>query len=87
MIAGAYSSVFIATPLLALMREAEPAMREHNAKLARRAARRTTSTPSTPLATIDAAAPLSGARLDTATARLILSPFGALCSQSSHTEH
>ena len=38
-------------------------------------------------ATIDAAAPLSGARLDTATARLILSPFGALCSQSSHTEH
>lgn len=60
MIAGAYSSVFIATPLLALMREAEPAMREHNAKLARRAARRTTSTPSTPLATIDAAAVSAG---------------------------
>jgi alpha-glucosidase len=43
--------------------------------------------PDWPSATIDAAAPLSGARLDTATARLILSPFGALCSQSSHTEH
>jgi alpha-glucosidase len=37
-------------------------------------------------ATLDSAAPLSGARLDTAAARLILSPFGALCSQSSRTE-
>ena len=39
MIAGAYSSIFIATPLLAPMREAEPAQAEHRARLARRAAR------------------------------------------------
>jgi len=39
MVAGAYSSIFIATPLLADMREAEPGMKEHRAKLARRAAR------------------------------------------------
>ena len=39
MIAGAYSSIFIATPLLAQMREAEPQMRDHRERLARRAAR------------------------------------------------
>ncbi|MEA4943098.1 MAG: protein translocase subunit SecF [Propionicimonas sp.] len=39
MIAGAYSSIFIASPLLADMREAEPAMKEHRARLERRAAR------------------------------------------------
>ena len=39
MIAGAYSSLFIATPLLAQMREAEPAMKEHRQRLERRAAR------------------------------------------------
>ena len=38
-------------------------------------------------AAIDSTAPLRGARLDTASARLILSPFGALCSQSSRTEN
>ena len=37
MVAGAYSSIFIATPLLAQMREAEPEMDEHRAQLARRA--------------------------------------------------
>jgi preprotein translocase subunit SecF len=36
MIVGAYSSIFIATPLLAQMREAQPDMKEHRAKLARR---------------------------------------------------
>lgn len=36
MIAGAYSSIFIASPLLAQLREAKPDMREHRAKLARR---------------------------------------------------
>lgn len=41
MIVGAYSSLFIATPLLAQMREAEPAMKEHRARLERRAARGT----------------------------------------------
>ena len=39
MIIGAYSSIFIATPLLAQMREVEPEMREHRARLERRAAR------------------------------------------------
>ncbi len=39
MIAGAYSSIFIATPLLAQMREADPDMVEHRERLARRAAR------------------------------------------------
>ncbi len=41
MIAGAYSSVFIASPLLAQMREADPDMVEHRERLARRAARAT----------------------------------------------
>ncbi|MDR3070018.1 MAG: protein translocase subunit SecF [Propionibacteriaceae bacterium] len=41
MIAGTYSSIFIATPLLTQMREIEPAMREHRAKLERRKARKT----------------------------------------------
>lgn len=36
MIAGAYSSIFIAAPLLAQMKEAEPEQREHAARLARR---------------------------------------------------
>jgi len=39
MIAGAYSSIFIATPLLAQMREADSDMKEHRERLARRAAR------------------------------------------------
>ncbi|MFT3969686.1 MAG: protein translocase subunit SecF [Micropruina sp.] len=39
MIAGAYSSIFIAAPLLAQMKEAEPGMREHRERLARRAQR------------------------------------------------
>nr|NLI49172.1 protein translocase subunit SecF [Propionibacterium sp.] len=56
MIAGAYSSVFIATPLLALMREAEPAMKEHRARLARRAARKGTQVPAVPIATAGAVA-------------------------------
>ncbi len=41
MIAGAYSSIFIATPLLAQMREADPDMKEHRERLARREARST----------------------------------------------
>lgn len=39
MIAGAYSSIFIATPLLAQMRERDPDMVEHRARLERREAR------------------------------------------------
>lgn len=41
MIAGAYSSIFIAAPLLAQLKEREPAMIEHRAKLQRRAQRHT----------------------------------------------
>lgn len=62
MIAGAYSSVFIATPLLVLMRESEPAMKEHRARLARRAARKAAHTPAAPLATAGAA-PIAPERL------------------------
>lgn len=39
MVAGAYSSIFIATPILAQLREADPDMVEHRERLARRAAR------------------------------------------------
>ncbi|MFT4108659.1 protein translocase subunit SecF [Propionicimonas sp.] len=39
MIAGAYSSIFIATPLLAQMRESDPDMQEHRERLSRREAR------------------------------------------------
>ena len=39
MIAGAYSSLFIATPILAWLREREPGMTEHREQIARRVAR------------------------------------------------
>lgn len=39
MIAGAYSSLFIAAPLLAWLREREPGMAEHRERIARRKAR------------------------------------------------
>lgn len=39
MVAGAFSSIFIATPLLAWFKERTPAMREHRATLERRRAR------------------------------------------------
>ncbi|MFT3862184.1 protein translocase subunit SecF [Micropruina sp.] len=47
MIAGAYSSIFIAAPLLAQLKEAEPEMREHREKLARRALRHSAKEAST----------------------------------------
>ncbi|HEY3546204.1 MAG TPA: protein translocase subunit SecF [Propionicimonas sp.] len=50
MIAGAYSSVFIASPLLAQMREADPDMVEHRERLTRRAARATEKTAHKPKA-------------------------------------
>jgi len=50
MIAGAYSSIFIASPLLAQMREADPDMVEHRERLARRAARATEKTTHKPKA-------------------------------------
>ena len=39
MVAGAYSSIFIAAPLNAQLREMEPEMKEHTARLGRRTAR------------------------------------------------
>lgn len=39
MVAGAYSSIFIATPLLAQLKEREPAMAEHRRRLERRRSR------------------------------------------------
>lgn len=45
MVAGAYSSIFIATPLLAQMTEYEPEMVEHRARLARRATRAAATAP------------------------------------------
>ncbi len=42
MIIGAYSSIFIATPILAQLKEREPAMVEHRRKLERRRQRSTT---------------------------------------------
>lgn len=64
MIAGAYSSLFIAAPLLAWLREREPGMTEHRARIARRQAR---SAARTGRARLDAAAePLvAGATLST----------------------
>jgi preprotein translocase subunit SecF len=50
MIAGAYSSVFIASPLLAQMRETDPDMVEHRERLSRRAARATEKTAHRPKA-------------------------------------
>jgi len=58
MIAGAYSSVFIATPLLCLMREREPQMKEHVARLARRASRRSATVPNAPIASAGVPAPV-----------------------------
>ncbi len=51
MIAGAYSSIFIAAPLLAQMREAEPELTEHRERLARRAARRSPGATAEPVKT------------------------------------
>ena len=52
MVSGAYSSVFIATPLLAQLKEAEPEVREHRERLARRATRSTTKAAPAPTRTV-----------------------------------
>lgn len=51
MVAGAYSSLFIAAPVLAVMREAEPGMKEHRARLDRRKSRHRGEAASEPSAT------------------------------------
>ena len=52
MVAGAYSSIFIAAPLLVDMKEAEPEMKEHRARLERRAARASTKQAPAPTRTV-----------------------------------
>lgn len=56
MIIGAYSSIFIATPLLAQMREREPAIRKHTEAVNRRRAKAAQSAPKVSAQTVAAAA-------------------------------
>lgn len=56
MIAGAYSSIFIATPLLAWLKEKEPAMKEHRAKLERSSQRSASRNTEAAAATVGAQA-------------------------------
>lgn len=86
MIAGAYSSVFIATPLLCLMREAEPAMKEHRARLARRAARKAAQVPVAPIAT-EGAAPVAAAALAAVPAEALLAEPGVRAGQRTQPRH
>lgn len=51
MIFGAYSSIFIATPLLVDMKNREPEITKHNERLSRREARSSAETPQTPVLT------------------------------------
>jgi len=73
MIAGAYSSVFIATPLLVDMKEAEPGMKEHRARLERRAARHSDRSTVSAAATSAAVASGTGATR-TRTRQVVVEP-------------
>ena len=64
MIAGAYSSIFIATPLLSQMRETDPDMVEHRERLSRRAARATEKAAHRPKAVTLAVGDPSAANVD-----------------------
>ncbi len=64
MVTGAYSSIFIATPLLAHLREAEPAMKKHAAAIQRR---RTRSTPKVSVTTTPASSTPKASGLSDAT--------------------
>lgn len=59
MIAGAYSSIFIATPVLSQLREHEPAMKEHAVRVARRRERLEARGPVTTTTTVAAEGPES----------------------------
>jgi preprotein translocase subunit SecF len=71
MIAGAYSSIFIATPLLAQMREADPDMVEHRERLSRRAARATEKGVRKPKAVTVAVGDTAAANVDPSTLGLV----------------
>ncbi len=71
MIAGAYSSIFIATPILAQMREADPDMVEHRERLARRAARASEKVAHRPKAVTLAVGDPAAAGVDPATLGLV----------------
>jgi preprotein translocase subunit SecF len=71
MIAGAYSSIFIATPLLAQMRETDPDMIEHRERLSRRAARATEKAAHRPKAVTVAVGDPSAANVDPASLGLV----------------
>lgn len=74
MVAGAYSSIFIATPLLAQMKECEPEMKQHRERLDRRAQRGTAS-----------AAPKM-ARKKLATAAVSVAPMAASLDSLEQTD-
>lgn len=54
MIVGAYSSIFIATPVFTQLRELEPAMKEHTARVLRRRERATQKGPQVTAETVAA---------------------------------
>ncbi len=82
MVIGAYSSIFIATPILAQLKEREPAMVEHRRRLERRRSRaavKGTTQPTTVPATAPAAAPIPVATVvaptaPTAAAEVVVEP-------------
>ena len=57
MIVGAYSSIFIATPVFTQLREHEPAMKEHTARVLRRRERAAQKAPRVTAETVAAAGP------------------------------
>lgn len=57
MIVGAYSSIFIATPVFTQLREHEPAMKEHTARVLRRRERAAQKTPRVTAETVAAEGP------------------------------
>ena len=71
MIAGAYSSIFIATPMLAQMRESDPDMQEHRERLARRAARANEKVAHKPKAVTLAVGDAAAATVDPSTLGLV----------------
>lgn len=71
MIAGAYSSIFIATPLLSQMRETDPDMIEHRERLSRRATRASEKAAHRPKAVTVAVGDPSAANVDPASLGLV----------------
>lgn len=82
MVAGAYSSIFLAVPLLAQLKEAEPEMVAHREKLARRANRGTTKVRAS-VATVDQ--PVSASGVSTAAMTITTAPVPVTRGESSAT--